>query len=183
MRSRASIHTSFAPAALRLVDEPLDFHAVYDAHAAYVAAVALRILGRSADVDDVVHDVFIKVLRQLAQLEDPAAIKGWLARITVGVCSKRLRRKKLLAWIGLGDVEASLEATDCAPDEHARLSEVYAALAELAVDDRVAWTLRHVEGERLDAIANACGCSLATAKRRIARAEAQLDLALMEDER
>jgi RNA polymerase sigma-70 factor (ECF subfamily) len=38
----------------------------------------------------------------------------------------------------------------------------------------VAWLLRHVEGERLQDVALACGCSLATAKRRIASAQAAL---------
>jgi RNA polymerase sigma-70 factor (ECF subfamily) len=36
---------------------------------------------------------------------------------------------------------------------------------------RIAWTLRMVEGLELAEVASACGCSLATAKRRIAAAE------------
>ena len=38
-------------------------------------------------------------------------------------------------------------------------------------DDRIAWTLRHVERHRLEAVAELCGCSLATVKRRILRAQ------------
>jgi RNA polymerase sigma-70 factor (ECF subfamily) len=42
------------------------------------------------------------------------------------------------------------------------------------VEQRLAWTLRHIEGERLEDVAARCGCSLATAKRRIAAAHAHL---------
>jgi RNA polymerase sigma-70 factor (ECF subfamily) len=34
--------------------------------------------------------------------------------------------------------------------------------------------LRHVEGYRLEEVADACGCSLATVKRRIANADARV---------
>jgi RNA polymerase sigma-70 factor (ECF subfamily) len=40
---------------------------------------------------------------------------------------------------------------------------------------RIAWILRFVEDYRLDEVADACGCSLATAKRRIAAAQTVVD--------
>jgi RNA polymerase sigma-70 factor (ECF subfamily) len=51
------------------------------------------------------------------------------------------------------------------------LARIYRTLDEIAPDSRVAWILRYVEGERLEDVADACGCSLATAKRRIASAQ------------
>ena len=42
-------------------------------------------------------------------------------------------------------------------------------------DDRIAWTLRYVERHRLESVAEHVGCSLATAKRLIARAQAFLE--------
>ncbi len=61
------------------------------------------------------------------------------------------------------------------------LKRVYAILEELSVNERLAWTLRYVEREQLDDVARLCGCSLATAKRRIAAAQAAID-AIMSDE-
>lgn len=58
--------------------------------------------------------------------------------------------------------------------DRALLSEVYEALDRLPADERIAWSLRHVEGEKLQNVANLCNCSLATAKRRIASAHARL---------
>ena len=51
------------------------------------------------------------------------------------------------------------------------LAQVYALLQTLPADDRIAWTLRYVERHHLEVVAEIAGCSLATAKRRIARAQ------------
>jgi RNA polymerase sigma-70 factor (ECF subfamily) len=48
---------------------------------------------------------------------------------------------------------------------------IYRLLDELPANERLAWTLRHIEGEQVEAVASLCGCSLATAKRRIAAAQ------------
>jgi RNA polymerase sigma-70 factor (ECF subfamily) len=69
------------------------------------------------------------------------------------------------------DVVASAEAS---PEVRALLAQVYALLRTLPADDRIAWTLRHVERHRLEDVAELAGCSLATAKRRIARAQRYL---------
>jgi RNA polymerase sigma-70 factor, ECF subfamily len=45
----------------------------------------------------------------------------------------------------------------------------------LPVDQRIAWSLRYLEGEPLDAIAATCGCSLSTAKRRVGAAKEVID--------
>jgi RNA polymerase sigma-70 factor (ECF subfamily) len=41
----------------------------------------------------------------------------------------------------------------------------------MPLNERIAWTLRYVERHRLEAVAELAGCSLATAKRRILKAQ------------
>ena len=50
----------------------------------------------------------------------------------------------------------------------------YAALERLGANERIAFTLRVVDGCPLQEVAAMCGCSLAAAKRRIASATARL---------
>jgi RNA polymerase sigma-70 factor (ECF subfamily) len=57
---------------------------------------------------------------------------------------------------------------------------VYRALDKLPARERVPWTLRYVAGEGVSEVATLCGCSLATAKRRIARAHEKLNIHLKE---
>lgn len=155
--------------------EPLAFEGLYRRHAEFAFNLAVRIQGSSADVEDVVHDAFLKAQERLSDLRDSAAFRPWLGSIVVRLVRTRLRRRKLLGALGLtapDPVEIdSLASVDADPEARALLAQVYALLQTLAADDRIAWTLRYVERHRLETVAVMMDCSLATAKRRIARAQ------------
>jgi RNA polymerase sigma-70 factor (ECF subfamily) len=61
------------------------------------------------------------------------------------------------------------------PDIEARqaLRSAYQILAGLPAEERIAMALRRLEGMELTEVADACGCSLATIKRRLTRAESR----------
>jgi RNA polymerase sigma-70 factor (ECF subfamily) len=162
--------------AVRSAETPLTLDTAFRAHAGFVASVALRVLGRPAEVDDLVQDVFLHVLPRVGDLRDPAAVRGWLAVITARLARRRLRSRRWKLWFGIGGDEdyAALADGAASPQDRALLGELYRALDRLPVGQRLAWTLRHVEGLELVAVADACGCSLATVKRWIGAAEAAL---------
>jgi len=160
------------------VAAPLTLEEAFRSYASYVARVAYRILGREGEVEDVVQDVFLKAHRGLASVRDPGAIKAWLATLTVRVARRRIRSRW---WRELLDHDHRWEpaaAATLSPELGALVGELYGVLDRLPVDQRLAWTVRHIEGERLDKVALLCGCSLATAKRRIAAAQARIDAEL-----
>jgi RNA polymerase sigma-70 factor, ECF subfamily len=159
-------------------DIPLE--ALYARYAPYVAAIAMRILGRESEVEDLVQDVFATAVRGLRRRHNHAEIKRWLATVTVRRSIRRLRFLALWSWMDL-DEEPQWERIadpDVDPDERRLVAHVYRALDRLPIRDRVAWVLRHVEGESLQQVADLCGCSLATVKRRIARAQARISVAI-----
>lgn len=150
--------------------------------APYVARIGLRLLGRESDVDDLIQEVFLAAFRQRDQLRDPNAAKNWLATIAVRTARRQLRRRRLRQFVGLDQGGPALELPDpgISPEKRALLARVYQILDSMGVERRLAWTLRYVEGEKLEVVAERCSCSLATVKRRIASAQALL-LAEMED--
>jgi len=151
------------------------FETLYRRHAEFAFNLAVRIQGSAADVEDVVHDAFLKAQERLADLRDSAAFRPWLGSIVVRLVRTRLRRRKLLGALGLTTPDRveieTIAAADADPEARALLAQVYALLQTLAADDRIAWTLRYVERHRLETVAVMMDCSLATAKRRIARAQ------------
>jgi RNA polymerase sigma-70 factor, ECF subfamily len=151
------------------------FEALYRRHAEFAFNLAVRIQGSATDVEDVVHDAFLKAQERLSDLRDSAAFRPWLGSIVVRLVRTRLRRRKLLSALGLVTLEPveieTIAAVDADPEARALLAQVYALLQTLAADDRIAWTLRYVERHRLETIAVMMNCSLATAKRRILRAQ------------
>jgi RNA polymerase sigma-70 factor (ECF subfamily) len=154
-----------------------ELDAVFRDYSRYVASIALRLLGRDEDVDDVVQEVFVVAMHGLRALREPGAIRGWLATVTVRIVRRKLRRRRLCAFVGLEAAPdySALVVAASQPDA-LLIVRAYRVLDRLPVGEKIAWTLRHVEGEQLESVATICGCSLATAKRRIARAQAALDL-------
>jgi RNA polymerase sigma-70 factor (ECF subfamily) len=146
----------------------------------YVAAIAYRLLGADSEVDDVVQDVFLAALGGLSQLRDPGAVKGWLATVTVRTVRRRLRVRRMKAWLGFDDVANFNEpiAAQASAEQQVLLHQVYRALDGSPVEQRLAWTLRHVQGETLEEVARLTDCSLATAKRRVAAAQTAIEAAL-----
>lgn len=154
------------------------FEALYRRHAGFALNVAARIQGNTSDVEDVVHDAFLRAHQRLSELREPALFRSWLGSIVVRLVRSRMRRRRLLAALGIASVEPvdldSIAAPDASPEVRAQLAQVYALLNTLPADDRIAWTLRYIERHRLEVVADLSGCSLATVKRRIARAQAFL---------
>jgi RNA polymerase sigma-70 factor (ECF subfamily) len=150
---------------------------LYRRHVERVAAVGRRLLRNVADTEDIVQETFLIAFERLDQLEEPAAVRGWLARIAVSRAHRRFRRRRLMALLGRREPEEALEDQadpGASPEQLAELRLLDRALSALPLNLRVPWVLRHVVGHTLEDTAVACGCSLATAKRRIAAADARM---------
>jgi len=152
------------------------FESLYDRHAAYVARILTRILGPDPDVPDVLHDVFVQALARLADLDDPTAFRAWAASIGIykarGTIRKRVRWRWLRVLSGEDPISEPVAEPPSGEDAEA-VRAVYLILARLSADERVAFTLRRLDGMSLGEVASLTGVSLATVKRRLARAEAR----------
>ena len=155
--------------------DALAFEVLYRRHASFALNLAVRIQGSARDVEDIVHDAFLRAHHRVHELRDGASFRSWLGAIVVRLVRTRLRRRRMLGALGLtGGDPVDLDAVasgEAGPEVRAQLAQIYALLQTLSPDDRIAWTLRNIERHRLEAVAELSGCSLATAKRRILRAQ------------
>ena len=129
--------------------------------------------GRAAEVDDLIQDVFVEAAAGLRRLREPEAIKGWLATIAVRTVRRRLRVRRAWRFLGLDRDAADTVLVDprASPADRVLLRAVYRVLDEMPVENRLAFTLHIIEGETMEAVAKLCRCTLATAKRRVARGQ------------
>lgn len=165
-----------AASAAQVAVDPRNFDDVFRRYSPYVARIALRLLGNDSEVDDLVQDVFLEAHRGLGSLREAGALSGWLARICVRRATRRLRRRRWLSLLSLDSVsepELPLSAGS-SPEQRALVAQLYRRLDRLPADERIAWLLRHVEGESLDDMVELCGCSKSTVQRRLRSAEARL---------
>jgi RNA polymerase sigma-70 factor, ECF subfamily len=150
--------------------------ALYRRYVRLVWTTALRLVGSSAEAEDVVQDTFAAALRDVKSLREDGALRPWLLGIAVHQAQRRFRRRSMLRRLGLDrradDATLAALVDPAAPLEtYLELARVDRALQRLSSSERFAWILRHVDGHSLEEVARLCRCSLATTKRRIARAQ------------
>jgi RNA polymerase sigma-70 factor (ECF subfamily) len=157
-------------------EDPVEFNELFARYGGYVARLAARLLGSGdADVDDVVQDVFWLASRRLYRIADMIQARGWLATVTTRVVRRRLRRRRFHSLFHASPSSDDVPASGASAEQRAILIRLYEVLERLPTKQRLAWSLRYLEGEPLNAVASACCCSLATAKRRISAAKNVID--------
>jgi len=132
-------------------------------------------LGVDGDIADVVQDVFTAVLEGVHKLKDPSALPRWIASLAVFTARGRIRRRRRWRWIRFVAPETLPDTPVWQADGDTRVAvhATYRALDTLPTDERLAFSLRFVAQMELTEVAAACQVSLATIKRRLARAEAK----------
>jgi RNA polymerase sigma-70 factor, ECF subfamily len=170
-------HSGRDPAVRQQLDE------LFKEHSAYVARMAYRLMGRDDEIDDIVQDVFVLLVRHMGRIRHGDALRAWLATTTVRLTWRRLRLKRVRRLLGFGDDVDLREVRDgsSSPEDRLALRAVHAALDGVGTNARIAWTLRYLEEERIEEVARLCGCSKRTAKRWIARAQQAVKAAFGHD--
>ena len=147
---------------------------LYDRHSAGVQGMVYRLLGREAELDDIVQEVFIYALYSINKLREPAALKSWLLGIAVGKVRSHLRwrfRRRWLSFLPHEEVpEPAVPVSD--PDDDL-VRQVRSILDDLPAQERIALVVHRIEGLSLHDAAIASGMSLSTFKRRLAKGEAR----------
>jgi RNA polymerase sigma-70 factor (ECF subfamily) len=150
-------------------------------YSAIVRRSLYRVLGTTVDLDDLEQDTFVTVLARCHTLRDPDALRSFIVSVAMRLARNELRKRAIRRFVGLDVLDnIGVPAHDPAAAQCAR--RVYAALDQLDPGVRIAFVLRHVEGCELTETAAACGCSLATVKRWLARAEEKLRAFALQDD-
>jgi len=144
---------------------------LFDHYAPYVYRVLLRTLGPDDELADLLHDVFVAALAGINGLHNAAALRGWLASTAIFSARGFIRRRRRRRLLGLLlPSQAATTSVAAPPDVGAALHAAYRVLATLPTDERIAFTLRVIEGLTLAEIADVCRAPEPTIKRRVNRA-------------
>jgi RNA polymerase sigma-70 factor (ECF subfamily) len=174
-------------AALR-AREPRAANEVARAYAPLVRRVVSRFLGPAVDRQDLAQDlcqeVFLRFFKRIDELRDPAALRGFLISIALGVARNEARRARVRRWIGLtssGDLPDVAGPLSWDPEAREATAHLYAILERLSAEDRSLFTARLAEQMEVADVAAAHGMTLATAKRRLARLAKRLGAKMSRD--
>ena len=130
-------------------------------------------LGIDSEISDVIQDVFVGVFEGIRSLKDASALRSWIATLAVFTARGRIRRRRRWRWIRFLAPEDVPEVPVSGPqgETHEAVRATYRVLDTLPDDERMAFSLRFISEMQLTEVAAACRVSLATVKRRLARAE------------
>lgn len=146
----------------------------------HMRAAARRLTGSYADADDVVQEVLVQAWQQLDTLREPAAVKGWLLRLTGSRSIDLLRRRRNHASLPGTEGEAPPDTVSpgAGPETSAvagaGIASLKAALSALPEEQRRCWILKEINGQSYDEIARTLNISPASVRGRLARARITL---------
>jgi RNA polymerase sigma-70 factor (ECF subfamily) len=147
--------------------------AFFQRYVDHVRRVVVRVMNLDAEIEDIIHDVFLDALRSIDRLKEPDALKMWLTSIALFKARRVLRQRRRRSWLRLATpdelekVARSGGGSELAEAMHC----TYLVLNELPPDERIAFALRFIEGMELIELAEACRTSVATIRRRLQRAQ------------
>lgn len=157
---------------------PEAFTRLFRKHRAAVSRIVFRMLGPSADLEDVVQEVFIQVYRSLPDFRGQSKFSTWLHRVAVNVvlmARRRARSRPLLT----GEEAARNEPNgDVLPDQQLARSRCLDAfrrlLDRLSEKKRAVFILHEIEGLPAAEIAATLACPVLTVRTRLFYARREL---------
>ena len=143
-----------------------------------VMATLRRLLGPGDDLPDLAQDVFARFFSKLRDLKKHGSIRAFITGIAFRRAREEIKRRRVRrtsAAMVLHHLNELSIAHITDPERRHAAARLYRLMSTLGENDRMAYTLRFVEGLELNEIAKTLEVSLSTVRRSIKRASAQLD--------
>ncbi len=158
------------------------FAGLYELHKRRVYSLCLRMIGNTAEAEDLTQEAFLQLYRKIATFRGESAFSTWLHRLAVNVVLMHLR-KKGLAEVSLEENLEPQQEDGPKKDIGAR-DDVLAgsidrinlerAIGSLPPGYRVIFVLHDVEGYEHNEIAGLMGCSVGNSKSQLHKARMKL---------
>lgn len=152
--------------------------ALWHAHRRWVAAILLAHKPREAEVDDLLQEVALLLVKNIQTLNDPAAVKPWLRTIAINLARSSGRRSRVVKKVMpvlAADAQRSAELNELSEgpgDDRGRRALELAS--QLPAEYREPLILRAVRGMSYRQIADVMGVPMTTIETRLARARRML---------
>ena len=150
-----------------------------------VYTLALKLLKKPEEAEEMAQDTFIKAFQKLDSYEGKSKFSTWLYSITYNACISELRKRRI-EFKSLDDRQISDQDEQKMHDYYRETrkedQEKYLnlALAKLPEDDQVLVTLYYYENQSMDEISQITGLTVSNIKVKIHRARKRMSILLHE---
>ena len=153
-------------------DERATFERIMSECERRVLRIALRLLQNPQDAQDAAQEVFLRLYKNLARLDETQGYDAWLFRVTVNVCRDIGRRRRPMALLEELPAAQADAFHDTARAEQRDM--LRRGLTFLGPKERAALVLRDVEGLSTRKVAGILGTSEATVRAQVSTARLKL---------
>jgi RNA polymerase sigma factor (sigma-70 family) len=161
---------------------PTAFDRLVRMHQERITRLVHRLLGWSSEVDDVVQDVFVDVLRNLSRFDGRSSVLTWITRIAINRCRSHQRRQwlrlRFLRKLPLPRGEGWGEGAGDHLETQETIQQVHQAIQQLNGRDREIIVLRYLEELPVEKIAETLGATRGAIDVRLSRARRRLEIIL-----
>jgi RNA polymerase sigma-70 factor (ECF subfamily) len=166
------------------------FERLYHLHSRRVYSLCLRMMGNTAEAEDLTQEAFLQLFRKIKTFRGEAAFSTWLHRLAVNIVLMRLRKRTVKQTsLETGDEH---EQEDFVPKEIGTRDLVLAgvidrmrlkdAIAKLPEGYRLIFVLHDVQGFEHHEIAEHLRCSIGNSKSQLHKARMRLRQLLTQPE-
>ena len=158
------------------------FEEIYRSHVDDVHRRLTRILGPTAEREDLTQETFLRLHRALPKFRGDAQLGTLLHRIAINTAYDHLRRRgrrpATLDDAVLDDLVSALPSPSAQAEAREELTRVFACLAKIKPKKRIALLLRVVDGLSFEAIAELVDATPDAVAKRIQHGQRELDALL-----
>lgn len=133
----------------------------FEAYCDTVYRLAFIRTGNNADADDIMSDVFLRLVRNIHKIKSEEHLKAWLIRATINCSNSFFKRQKRINHVRITEVDEGYEMAE---------DLVLPAVLSLPPHQKTAIYMHYFEGYSVEEIAVLCGIATGTVKSRLARA-------------
>lgn len=154
-------------------------HLLFAKYSRKLMTVCSRYAGTSPEAEDMLQESFIKIFSSIHQYRSEGSFEGWLRRITVTTCLRKLQKTKT-RYDDLSMLETLSDAVH--PDVISALAEkeLIGLIRNLPDGYRIVFNLSVIEGYSHDEIATMLGIEPATSRSQLMKARRQLQKQLLD---
>lgn len=159
------------------------FECLYASHCRRVYALCLRMVGNTAEAEELTQEAFLQVFRRIATFRGESAFSTWLHRVAVNTVLMRLRRKRLVPT-SLDDTSGSNQEGEAPQREIGGRDPLVAgaldrvdlerAIGELPEGYKTVFILHDIQGYEHSEIATIMGRTIGNSKSQLHKARMRL---------
>jgi len=146
---------------------------LFNKYSRLLMTVCLRYAGNTSEAEDMLQESFIKIFSSIHQYRFEGSFEGWLRRVTVNTCLRKLQTIKI-KYQDISDLETTGDVAQPGAISVLTEKELIRLISNLPNGYRIVFNLNVIEGYSHDEIAAMLGIEPATSRSQLIKARRML---------